>query len=370
MKKNTAMRLASALLVLTLVSTSIISGTFAKYVTSDTASDTARVAKWGVVATVQGSLFGKSYYEKNQTATSNQISTKVENHSAGIENTVSSDDYVVAPGTASGQAMTIGVAGTPEVDTAVNLEISGSDIWLAEGHYGVLETAGAATFTNGEVVYSGDVTADNFTSYYVLNGTTFSHPTTEITSGSVFYYGLINEVEFTADGTSVTNGKSGDNKVDVSADTRFVVENGTSKYYPIIWSAQIGYNTPVTYSSINSIVGTDVDSTYYYEAGTNFLNDFDAIRLTWEWPFDYAAAVGSSNYTAAQLNLVDNCDIILGDLMSAEEIMETGHVVVCVNGDICTLITVDDNGVATAGDVTVANLTVSVNASISATQVD
>jgi hypothetical protein len=56
--------------------------------------------------------------------------------------------------------------------------------------------------------------------------------------------------------------------------------------------------------------------------------------------------------------------------MSAEEIMETGHVVVCVNGDICTLITVDDNGVATAGDVTVANLTVSVNASISATQVD
>lgn len=47
MKKNKAMRLASALLVLTLLTTCAISGTFAKYTTSTTGTDKARVAYWG-----------------------------------------------------------------------------------------------------------------------------------------------------------------------------------------------------------------------------------------------------------------------------------------------------------------------------------
>lgn len=47
MKKNKAMRLASALLVLTLLTTCAISGTFAKYTTSTTGTDNARVAYWG-----------------------------------------------------------------------------------------------------------------------------------------------------------------------------------------------------------------------------------------------------------------------------------------------------------------------------------
>lgn len=47
MKKNKIMRWASALLVLTLLTTCAISGTFAKYVTSTTGNDRARVAYWG-----------------------------------------------------------------------------------------------------------------------------------------------------------------------------------------------------------------------------------------------------------------------------------------------------------------------------------
>lgn len=47
MKKNKAMRLASALLVLTLLTTCAISSTFAKYVTNAEGSDKARVAYWG-----------------------------------------------------------------------------------------------------------------------------------------------------------------------------------------------------------------------------------------------------------------------------------------------------------------------------------
>lgn len=47
MKKNKIMRLASALLVLTLMTTCAISSTFAKYTTSTTGGDEARVAYWG-----------------------------------------------------------------------------------------------------------------------------------------------------------------------------------------------------------------------------------------------------------------------------------------------------------------------------------
>ncbi len=47
MKKNVMMRAASALLVAVLLTTCAISGTFAKYTTSTTGTDKARVAYWG-----------------------------------------------------------------------------------------------------------------------------------------------------------------------------------------------------------------------------------------------------------------------------------------------------------------------------------
>ncbi len=47
MKKNNMMRLASVLLVLVLLTTCAISGTFAKYVSTSTSNDAARVAYWG-----------------------------------------------------------------------------------------------------------------------------------------------------------------------------------------------------------------------------------------------------------------------------------------------------------------------------------
>ena len=48
MKKNTMMRVASALLVAVLMTTCAISGTFAKYISTGTGYDTARVAKWDI----------------------------------------------------------------------------------------------------------------------------------------------------------------------------------------------------------------------------------------------------------------------------------------------------------------------------------
>ena len=113
MKKTVMMRVASIMLVLVLLTSSVISGTFAKYVTSDKAHDEARVAKWGVVVTAEdNTMFGSAYVSADGTvsATYNAATDSVH-----AEN---GTDYVVAPGT-EGDLTSITIAGKPEVDVAV-----------------------------------------------------------------------------------------------------------------------------------------------------------------------------------------------------------------------------------------------------------
>lgn len=110
MKKNKMMRAASILMVATLLTTSVISGTFAKYVTSGNASDEARVAKFGVEIRANGTMFAKEYVT-NDSNVSGTIAKSV----------ISSDDSknVLAPGT-SGDLFESTITGTPEV--AVNVK--------------------------------------------------------------------------------------------------------------------------------------------------------------------------------------------------------------------------------------------------------
>lgn len=114
MKKNRMMRLASILLVCVLLTTSVISGTFAKYTSTATANDKARVAYWGwgSDATIEFDLFDGEY-------------TGVNGETVNSEN----GDNVVAPGTAKsatftfaykptadGKALNAGEIKAPEVD--------------------------------------------------------------------------------------------------------------------------------------------------------------------------------------------------------------------------------------------------------------
>lgn len=105
MKKNKTMRLASGLLVATLLTASVICGTFAKYATQATSTDAARVAKFGVTITANGTTFAKSY-AKDDAATA-------------ITNTVVSTDKVVAPGT-KGSMASMQLTGKPEVAVKVS----------------------------------------------------------------------------------------------------------------------------------------------------------------------------------------------------------------------------------------------------------
>lgn len=115
MKKNKMMRLASFLLVAVLVSTSAISGTFAKYVTDGTATDSARVAKWGVKVAIDGAnAFAEKYDDKAEVS-----GTKVVSIGAADADV---DDSVLAPGT-NGVLGTVKVSGKPEVMVDVKVDV-------------------------------------------------------------------------------------------------------------------------------------------------------------------------------------------------------------------------------------------------------
>ena len=114
MKKNIMMRMAAVLLVGVLLTTSVIGGTFAKYVTSDTETDTARVAKWGVeVDVVIDGAFATEYDIK--TATDDLNGTAI---AKSVVN-VAADKNLVAPGTEGTLLAKAAISGAPEV--AVNI---------------------------------------------------------------------------------------------------------------------------------------------------------------------------------------------------------------------------------------------------------
>ena len=148
MKKNVMMRVASVLLICVLLTSSVISGTFAKYVTTASGSDSARVAKWGVSVDPKGNLFLEDYAKTDGTYTVSG-------------NTVESIDTwkVVAPGTGHGLTEVV-LSGAPEVATRItyvaDVTLSGwvvggveycPIIFTVEGHtYGMYGTTAEYTF--------------------------------------------------------------------------------------------------------------------------------------------------------------------------------------------------------------------------------
>lgn len=114
MKKNKMMRLASVLLVLVMLTTCVISGTFAKYVTADDAHDEARVAKWGIDITATDDGDSQTVIDTKNDATEVEIATNKELK-------------LLAPGT-KGNLAEVKISGTPEVGfdvtVAVDLELA------------------------------------------------------------------------------------------------------------------------------------------------------------------------------------------------------------------------------------------------------
>lgn len=263
MKKNTMMRLASFLLIAVLITTSAISGTYAKYVTQDSASDSARVAKWGVTVLASGTLFGENYFPNSATEYKNEISAEVQN-SVDVD---ANGGNIVAPGTQNSIGMTFAVKGTPEVANVINVtstEKTEEEVWLLKGKYGVLVDA------------TSSVTADNVENYYVASGNNYIHATTY--SDNAKYYELHDEAVVTSD-----------------------------KYYPIIWTIKntVGTNNPttVTKSTLADVVTeitTALKTANDAQNNPNVAID-ETVNVTWAWAFE-----GQN----------DGADTILGNLQS------------------------------------------------------
>lgn len=166
MKKNKMMRLASCLLVMVLLTTSMISGTFAKYVTAGSGTDSARVAKWGVdVNIVSGSGF------------SNEYATHDTEYSKALSVKSFDDAKVVAPGTSSADVagdVTFAITGTPEVAVKVDVAFDAtSEIKLAAGEYLDYTTANDKTdkFTLADDYYPVKFTLTKDGAAVVTDGT-------------------------------------------------------------------------------------------------------------------------------------------------------------------------------------------------------
>lgn len=111
MKHSKLMRASVLLLVLTLITSCFVGGTFAKYVSTGEGSDTARVAKWGVVVEGAGDAFAREY------------ETHDESVKEDIGVSVKSDVPVIAPGT-SGEFKGITLSGTPEVAVKIETDVT------------------------------------------------------------------------------------------------------------------------------------------------------------------------------------------------------------------------------------------------------
>lgn len=130
MKKNMFMRLAMALVLLVLVTTSAVGGTYAKYTTADTDTDNARVAKFGVTVDIEIAGAFLNQYELDGTytdANGDEITRAAVSATTG---------NILAPGTKGILLKTATITGKPEVAVKVtkvaNLVLDG---WEVDGNY-------------------------------------------------------------------------------------------------------------------------------------------------------------------------------------------------------------------------------------------
>lgn len=294
MKKNTMMRLASFLLIAVLISTSAISGTYAKYVTQDSASDSARVAKWGVELQVAGDLYGLNYKTTENTKTEASTGISVQSNADGKN--------VVAPGTKNdGTGFTFSLNGKPEVSSKVSAVIKTQNVFLKGGTYGVMVE-----------VKKGVVTSENFNKLneeglYIKSGTAYSKAANYDENAT--YYTLEDYVQFSDDyypvvytltGATASSGTCTEDTLDKAAATIAKAINATA-------SGSKDPNTTITTYTVTSdtyIPNTELTSTV-------LLGDE---KLTWEWAFDNdGCGVDTDGKTAGNFC---KADTILGNLQA------------------------------------------------------
>ena len=122
-RKNSTLRIAGGLLALVMVTSCFVGGTFAKYTTAADATESARVAKFGVEVSISGGAFKTSYNKDSATSIAETVVS-------------SNGDKLAAPGTQDENAVTFTIKGAPETAVRVQVGMDGmQDIVLKKGAY-------------------------------------------------------------------------------------------------------------------------------------------------------------------------------------------------------------------------------------------
>ncbi len=281
MTKNKPIRFAAFLLVIAILTTSILYGTLAKYITGDSATDSARVAKFGVTVAMNGSLYGDEY----SGPTGNTIIAYSDDN-AGTVKADTETENVVAPGTKSNKGFGFSVTGTPEVDVTLTATIETQNIYLKEGSYAVM-------------VEAENVTAENFAAgtYYTLASGTYTKATSGF-SGTATYYKAIEAVTVAADYYPVVYSMTG---TDTEYDEGDVDGDSLGAIAKLI-AQQLSGN-----DSISADAAGKFEITQTYEANTDLATALalSANKISWAWDFDASTA-----------GTYDGADTILGNLMA------------------------------------------------------
>lgn len=282
MKKMKFVKIACAVLTMCLITTCAIGTTLAKYTTGSSASDTARVAKWGVEVSTSGTMFGKAYGANGAGEFADTIMAET---SASVNTAVFGGDKVVAPGTKNEVGIEVRIKGQPEVafDLSATAQSSITEIFLGVNTYGVMvETlVNAATDFIAEGIYYkvGDDYLPATLGYYVAN------------TGAT-YYKLTDMIKV------------------------------TEKYYPIVWTGKITATDTNGIGSGEATYTTLAAATEALVGGINAIANFEAndnvdlvYKLTWAWNIDNGAKNGDDDYS-------NKCDTILGNLQAGVEVVK------------------------------------------------
>lgn len=396
MKKNKAMRAAGALFVATMLSTSVISGTYAKYVVSDSANDTARVAKFGVMVTADGYLFSDTYKDVNNptdgngntpgtagdkndiksgratnltvvssgsgytggAAPNNIVGTSVKDGyvmdssaPSGTQQAASGiygTDHVIAPGTKNDTGLIFSITGKPEVDVQLTIDVTDSsgyyapaDIFLATGTY--------PDMTNGNVMDKAYQTTDAFkvdTNYYPVVYT-LKH-----------YAGDAAPADWSV-GTTVATGNLAaiktylETNLNKAYDANTDLGQAAGGFYQLTWEWKFSVKTEAEMDALQDAVNT---------AQTNLDKAVNADEYN-QWGVNGAqreleAAIAELDAAKKENLVVDRKDTLLGDL--ADEF--TGSIYGNIDADL-------DATVATKNDGIVSKAYVAYNASEAATAI-
>lgn len=288
MNKNKMMRLASTLMVAVLMTTCTISGTYAKYVTAADAADSARVAKWGVVVSATGSLYGEKYASADSKITAVEDTNDAGKAIVSVYGKQWADNNkVVAPGTQSDEGFHFDINGNPEVDALVTVQMEHQNVFLAEGNYGVMV----------EVV---DVTEDNFPAAGLYTKAGEDYTLTTVWDGNVeHWYALHDDAEVDNEKgywpVVYTMAGETDYAGDVNDDTlKAIADKIAANFADNTTSVQDGTN-------LSKYTFTDVKKHIEQNQDLSDVLNLGDIALSWKWEFE---------------GINDGADTILGNLMA------------------------------------------------------